>query len=180
MVDKTVIFERLWKIFSYLSILSLHHWTGGPLWFSWACRGLFSVLHHPILKHLSPWLWLDAELCFNDEALNYFQSPFSHLYHNPQQKFSTCAGKWTCKDKGRSFYTYETQRLFFPMLSTDWTLIRFRLCIIQVEIVWSLGVSAKLRWLNHLVNILVINTSWCWYWQPACYFGQGGFVPCSS
>lgn len=61
---KKMILERLWKNFFYLSIAitSSLNSLRSSLWFSWACRGLFSVLHHPILKRLSPWPWLDAEL----------------------------------------------------------------------------------------------------------------------
>ena len=65
-MDKTMIFEWLWKTFSYLSIAiaSPLNSLRDSLLFSWACRGLLSVLHRPLLKRPSPWPWSSPWLCW--------------------------------------------------------------------------------------------------------------------
>ena len=57
-----------------------------------------------------------------------------------------------------SFLSYAIDRL-----DPDTVLLMYNSGGCVSEVVRSIGVSAKLLWLNHLVNLLVTNTSLCWY-----------------
>ena len=118
------------------------------------------------------WCWI-KNFFFDDEALNYFQFPFSHLYHGPRKK-TLCRSlvhvQGSERVKLRVVFLYPRNSTSFlsyaiDRLDPDTVLLMYNSAGCVSEVVWSIGVSAKLLWLNHLVNLLVTNISRCWYWD---------------